>query len=122
MSKHVLTSALGATGASLGAGLAALCCVAPAAFASLGMVGAVVAALAGVVVEFEVYRPYMLMASAALLAYGYWIAYFRKPKTAEAAVCSLKAGRLARVVLWVATVVTASAVAAPHFILRYLVL
>ncbi len=120
--RRIITSAVGATASSAVAALTALCCFAPVAFASLGAASALASAWTGIAVELEAYRPYLLAVSAGFLGYGYWVVYFRKAPVAEGQACPLRAGRLARTALWVATLATLAAAATPYFLFRYVVL
>lgn len=96
MNEKLLTvgSAMAAFGASL-------CCLGPLVLGGLGF-GAVL------VSTFAPLRPYFLTLSGALLALGFYFAY-RKPKAAEACVGEVcapqsRTRRIARPVLWLATV------------------
>jgi mercuric ion transport protein len=90
-------SAVGAIGAALAATLGILCCAGPAVVAVLGAGGALAAA------RLEPYRPWLLGASLAMLAVGFWRSYRPSP---SGQVCATRTGRVTRVVLWIAAVVT----------------
>lgn len=94
-----------AIGSTLAAFLASLCCLGPLLLGGAGL-GAVLVA------TFAPLRPYFLGLSAVLLAGGFYFVY-RKPKTAEACAgetCAPQSqGRkLAKTILWLATVAVAA--------------
>ncbi len=100
-------------GAILSAFLASACCIGPVVFALLGLGGA------GLLVEFEPYRPYFMALTFALLGAGFYFAY-RKPKgaAAEGDACGCPAprtNRVGRILLWVTTVVVVGFLAFPYF-------
>ncbi len=91
-----------AVGSTVAAFVASLCCLGPLVLGGLGL-GAVLVA------TFAPLRPYFLGLSSGLLALGFYFVY-RKPKAAEACegeVCApdSRAGRAAKPLLWLATVV-----------------
>jgi mercuric ion transport protein len=95
-----------ATSASsvISAFIASACCVGPLVFALLGLGGA------GLLVKFEPYRPYFMVATFALLGAGFYFTY-REPKTAsvieggpECTCPAPRANRAGKVMLWIATV------------------
>jgi len=91
-----------ATGGILGALIASSCCVAPLVLVTLGVGGAWI----GNLTALEPYKPYFLVATALLLAGGFWHVYFR-PKQAcvEGSYCARPASsRITKSVLWIATV------------------
>lgn len=102
-SRRGLFASLGAVGAAF---LAALCCVGPLLFVTLG-VGA------GLASTFEPLRPVFTVATVALLAVGFYAVYGKRPSapTPDAAcgpgeACVIPRSRTRdRVLLWVATVV-----------------
>ena len=72
---------------------AALCCVGPSVVAIVGAGGALAAA------ELRPYRPLLLLASFALIAYGFWRTY-RPVVGADGRACPVRVGRTARTLLW----------------------
>lgn len=102
-SRRGLFASLGAVGAAF---LAALCCVGPLLFVTLG-VGA------GLASTFEPLRPLFTAATVALLAVGFYVVYGKRPAavTPDAAcgpneACVVPRSRTRdRVLFWVATVV-----------------
>lgn len=82
--------------------VASICCLGPLAFALLGIGGV------GFLVEFEPYAPYLMAATLAFLAAGFYFTY-RKPKATSAggaASCECPAPRtngVGKIVLWLAT-------------------
>lgn len=100
-------------GAALLAALAASsCCLGPVILAALGLGGA------GVFAGVAAYRPLMLGVTAVFLGVGFYLSY-RKPKVVPGDACGCerpKAGRLPRILLWVATVVTLLVAAAPSLL------
>lgn len=103
-------------GALLAALAASSCCIGPLVLAALGIGGAGAFAAVGA------YRPYILAATAVLLAGGFYLTY-RKPRTApaegDACGCekpSPKAGRAARIGLWIATGMVVLFAAAPNLL------
>jgi len=106
----VAGSATGAIGAALAAVFATLCCAGPAFVAGvLGAGGALAAA------RLEPYRPYFLAASAVMLALGFWRAYRPGRASATGVACSVRAGRLARSILWLSALITLASAIAPRF-------
>lgn len=95
----VVGSSLGSAGAALVALVAGLCCVGPAILAALGLGGA----LAGA--SLTPYRPYLLLASALMLAFGFWRVY-RPRKDCATGTCPSGVGRAARITLWGAALIT----------------
>lgn len=102
-SKRGLFALLGAVGAAF---FAALCCVGPLLFVTLG-IGA------GLASTFEPLRPVFTVATLALLAVGFYVVYGKRPSavTPEAGcgtgeACAIPRSRTRdRVLLWIATVV-----------------
>lgn len=108
-------SAASVGGAIVAAFAASLCCLGPLIFAALGL------GSAGLLVEFEAYRPYFAALTLALLGAGFYFTYRRpRPVPATAATgpacdCELpRANRFGRVMLWVATVVVAGLLGFPY--------
>ena len=98
-------SAVGAVGAAITAMVATLCCAGPAVVAVLGAGGALTAA------RLEPYRPYLLAAAIAMLALGFWRAYRPSP---TGVACSVGTGRVVRVILWLAALITLASAVAPR--------
>ena len=88
-------------GAIASAFLASACCIGPLVLGLLGLGGA------GLLVKLEAYRPYFTAATAVALGAGFWLTY-RKPRPAagDACACELPgSNRIARILLWVVTVI-----------------
>lgn len=102
-------------GAVTAAFAASLCCLGPLVFAALGIGGA------GMLVKFEAYRPYLATLTVILLGAGLYLTY-RRPRLARGTAAGTSAcecerpaaSRLARVALWVATVVVVILLAFPY--------
>ena len=52
------------------------------------------------------WRPWLLGASAAFLALGFWSAYRNRTAVIDGQVCRMKSSRTIRITLWVAAVLT----------------
>jgi copper chaperone CopZ len=92
-------------GALLTSILASACCLVPLALLGLGV------SAAGFSAAFAPYRPAFLAVTAALLAGGFYFAYFRKAKCAPGAACAVpdpRLKRLTRTGLWVASALVAA--------------
>ncbi|MBI5490648.1 MAG: cation transporter [Deltaproteobacteria bacterium] len=108
-------SAAAGIGSIAAAFLASICCVGPLLFALLGIGGA------GLLVTLAPYRPYLIVATAALLGTSFYLTY-RRPRSAPApgnasAGCACptpRASRAGKVLLWLATVVVAGLLAFPY--------
>lgn len=102
---------LAMSGAVAAAVAASLCCVGPLLFVLLGL-GAFGAATA-----FETARPYLLGATALLLAFGFYRAYFRRAETcAPGEACATKPiGIASRLALWIATAAIVALAFAPYY-------
>src|SRR5216684_7469864 len=101
-----------AIGSTLAAFLASLCCLGPLLLGGAGLGTVLVATFAPL-------RPYFLAASVVLLAGGFYFVY-RKPKTGEAGeveTCAPQGGsrRLAKPLLWLATVAVAALAFFPSY-------
>lgn len=91
-------SAVGGVLASLG--VCAACCLLPMALIVLGIGGTVAARLESL----AAYKWIFVALTAAFLAYGFYVSYFRKPTCPAGPDCqSCKTGRGIRVALWTAT-------------------
>ena len=102
--------------AVLAALAASSCCIGPLLLAALGIGGA------GAFAALAAYRPYILGATAVLLAGGFYLSY-RRPKVSQGDDCGCErprpvAGRLGRAGLWVATVLVVVLAAAPTLLAR----
>jgi hypothetical protein len=86
---------------------AALCCVGPSTVALLGAGGAVAAA------ALSPYRPVFLVASFALIAFGFWRLYARRVVGADGRMCPVRVGRLARTIVWTSAAVWLAAALLP---------
>ena len=100
----LLGSATGGLATALAAFVAALCCVGPSTVALLGAGGALAAA------EIKPYRPFLLLASLAMILYGFWRVYGNTVRRREGQACPTRIGRFARNVLWFAAMVWVGAV------------
>ena len=94
-----------ALGSTIAAFVASLCCLGPLVLGGVGLGAALVATFAPL-------RPYFLVLSAALLALGFYFVY-RKPKPVQACegeVCApqSRTRRMAKPLLWLATVAVAA--------------
>lgn len=99
-------------GAVLAALAASSCCIGPLVLAALGIGGA------GALAALSAYRPYILVATAALLGLGFYLTY-RKPRAVEGDACGCErpgAGRAGKVGLWGATLLVALFAASPTII------
>lgn len=99
-------------GAVLSALAASACCVGPLAFALLGLGGA------GFLVAMEPYRPVFAGLTAAFLGVGFYLSYRpAEPPPAEDCACPpAGAGRAGRRLLWLATGLSALALAFPALV------
>lgn len=96
-------SVIGSAGAALTSSAASICCIGPIAISILGVNGAILAA------GIKPYRFYILAGSLLMLGFAFWTVYGRKKARAGAA-CSVSAGRVTKIVLWVAAVMWLAAV------------
>ncbi len=99
-----LGSLAGGVVAAVASAAASLCCIGPLALTLLGVNGMILAA------GIKPYRWYLLAISLALLAVAFWGAY-RPKRSMNGSACPTRAGRVTRLVLWIATVVWLSATA-----------
>lgn len=101
--------ALVTIGGMLGALAASSCCIAPLVLFALGISGAWI----GNLTRLAPYQPYFISATAACLAYGYWLAYrSRKIACAGGEVCTRRLpNRMVTTGLVVATVLVLGALA-----------
>jgi mercuric ion transport protein len=99
------------TGSVIGGILASVCCIGPLVFALLGISGAAVAQ------RFEPLRPYLLVATYALLGGAFYSTY--RPAKAECGpggACEMpRASRTGKVMLWIAGAVVLLTTAFPWY-------
>ncbi|MCW9046244.1 MAG: mercuric transporter MerT family protein [Alphaproteobacteria bacterium] len=99
-------------GGLLGAIAASSCCILPLVFFGLGVSGAWI----GNLTALAPYQPIFVVVTLGFLGGGYWMVY-RKPKQAcvEGSYCAQpESGRIAKIGLWVATLLIAAAMAFPY--------
>jgi len=118
---HGGTKTLSLAGAVLAAMAASACCIGPLLLALLGVGGA------GALATLGAYRPYLLVLTVALLAWGFYLTY-RRPRRAvvtaalgdgDACGCARpKAGLAGRIGLWIATVLVVVFATAPSVLAR----
>lgn len=89
-----LGALVGASSAALTSVASSICCIGPLAITLLGVNGAILGA------AIKPYRPFLLTAAFLLLAFAYWRIRSSR-KGAEGAVCSIRAMRLQKIVLWI---------------------
>jgi len=98
-------------GSVIGGILASICCIGPLVFALLGISGAALAQ------RFEPLRPYLLVATYALLGGAFYDTY--KPAQSECGpggACEMpRTNRLGKVMLWIAAVVVVLATTFPMY-------
>ena len=93
-----LGSLAGAVTAATASAAATLCCIGPLALTLLGVNGMILAA------GIQPYRWHLLTASLVLLALAFWVTH-RPRLSADGAACPTRAGRVTRLVLWIASAV-----------------
>jgi mercuric ion transport protein len=98
-------------GSVIGGILASLCCIGPLVFALLGISGAAFAQ------RFEPLRPYLLVATYALLAGAFYSSYGQaKAECAPGEACEMpRANRVGKVMLWIAAVIVLLATTFPMY-------
>lgn len=104
---------LAAGGAVFSAILSSACCWLPLVLLAFG------ASAAGVSGFFERYRPLFLVASAVLLALGFYLVYVRKPACAPGEACAVPSPRITRInraMLWIATAFVAAFALFPNYV------
>ncbi len=90
--------------------LASACCIGPLVFALLGISGAAFAQ------RFEPFRPYLLVATYALLGGAFYFAYRPRAACGPDGPCEMpSASRLGRAMLWIASVIVVLATAFPWY-------
>ncbi len=97
-------------GAAITAAAASLCCIGPAVVSIAGVGGALAAA------RLQPYRPILIVASLLLIGMGIWFAYRPAAASDLGAACPSRAGRISRIVVWVAATLWLVALVAPHVI------
>lgn len=92
---------------------ASSCCLGPLILAALGLGGV------GTVVSVARYRPLFLVVTAAFLGVGFYLTYRTPKSTGDACGCDQpKAGRLPRLMLWVAAFFTVLTAASPSLLAK----
>lgn len=105
MQKTTLVSAGGFTAAVV----ASLCCIGPLVAVFLG-IGSIAAFSV-----FEVYRPYLIGLSIALIAFAFYTTYRKREIKCEDGTCKLESGsKLMKTSLWSVTMLTLLAIAVPY--------
>jgi mercuric ion transport protein len=99
----LLGAATGGLGAAVAAFFAALCCVGPSTVALFGVGGALAAA------SLKPYRPFFLVASLAMILYGFWRVYGASVRNRQGQACPTRIGRFSRGALWLAAIVWVAA-------------
>lgn len=106
---------LAAAGGVLGAlGVVSTCCLLPLVLASLGVSGVWV----GNMTALTPYKPALVIGTAALLGYGYYCVYWKSTRACAAgeACTRLRSNRLAKIGLWVASILFAAGLAFDSYI------
>lgn len=101
--KALVSSATGGLAAAIASVFAALCCIGPSTVAVLGAGGALAAA------SLKPYRPYLLLASLAMILYGFWRAYRTTGLNRQGVTCPTRLGRFTRIALWLAAIIWVAA-------------
>jgi mercuric ion transport protein len=98
-------------GSVIGGILASICCIGPLVFALLGISGAAFAQ------RFERLRPYLLVATYALLGGAFYYTYKpAQPECGPGGACEMpRTNRLGKVMLWIAAVVVVLATTFPMY-------
>ncbi len=100
---------LASTGGFIAAVIASLCCIGPVLIALLGFGS--IAALS----TFEVYRPYFIAFTVALLGFAFFLTYKKREVICEDGTCKHKsASKWSKASLWIVTVLAGLAIAFPH--------
>ncbi len=93
-----LGALVGASSAALTSVASSICCIGPLAITLLGVNGAILGA------AIKPYRPILLTAAALLLAFAFW-RLNGSHSGADGAVCSVRAMRVQKIVLWAGVVI-----------------
>jgi hypothetical protein len=96
-------SLFGSIGVAVTSTAASICCIGPLGIALLGVNGAILAA------ALKPYRLYFLTASLLMLGFAHW-AIGKKDRNVKGEACSVRSGRIVRLVLWIATAMWFTAV------------
>ena len=98
-----------AAGGILGALAASSCCIVPLILFSLGIGGAWI----GNLTALAPYKPFFVAATAGLLGYGFYLAYWKPRRAcADGAACARPIpSRIVQLALWIATVIVVAAFA-----------
>lgn len=101
-----------AAGGVLGAIAASTCCIVPLALFSLGVGGAWIGTLSAL----APYQPIVVLITAGLLGYGYFLVYWKQRKAcAGGSACARPLpDRIVKSALWAATALVAAAIAFPY--------
>lgn len=96
-----------AMGGLIGAALASSCCVLPLVLVSLGVTGTWIGSLTAL----EPYKPWFIAVAVALIGYGFWYVYFRKPEPcADDTYCARpESSRLTKTALWLGSIMVLAA-------------
>jgi mercuric ion transport protein len=106
-----------AAGGVLGALAASSCCLLPLALFSLGIGGAWI----GNLTALAPYQPVFVALALGLTGYRFWLAYRKRPASADGEVCARPLpNRLVKTMLWAATALVAAALAFPYVAPRLL--
>ena len=81
-------------------GICTACCLLPAILVGLGVTGAWV----GTLDRLSRFKPYFVIATIALLGYGFFLAYSRKAGCGDSSCTSCRPGKATRVGLWVGVI------------------
>ena len=92
----VVAPAAGGLAGAAAATFAALCCAGPSVAALLGASGAAAST------ALNPYRPVLLGASLALIAFGFWRVYAKRCVGSDGRACRMQSARGTRTLLWVA--------------------
>ena len=99
-----------ATASVLAAVMASLCCIGPLVAVGLGL-GAF-----GAATVFELWRPYLLAATAVLLAGAFYLLYRRQPQEqCDGEACTVADQKSKKILLWVVAVTVVGLAAFPHY-------
>jgi len=99
-----------ATASVLAAVMASLCCIGPLVAVGLGL-GAF-----GAATVFELWRPYLLAATAVLLTGAFYLLYRRQPQEqCDGEACSVADQKSKKILLWVVAVTVVGLAAFPHY-------
>ncbi len=101
---------MAAAGSVVSGMLASACCMVPLVLGLVGVSGAVVAQ------KFEPFRPYLLILTYALLGGAFYLTYRPQAACGSGEACEMAgAGRVGRIIIWIATIVVVLATAFPWY-------